>query len=161
VEHWTCTRERGQGGAKLSAEFSVNKHRKGSKGWEQAGNKPSPQSRAGNESQSWSPEPESSIQNRTTPQNWKKKKKTSCNLAQAVEGVGGTLDLPQKKGAGQRTKLSVLSCHSDEQTQWWAISKAGQVVDRTADLLNQRAAFKIEHPHLTVGEADQTAAAER
>jgi hypothetical protein len=33
-------------------------------------------------------------------------------------------------------------------------------VDHRNDLLNQRAAFKIELLHLTGGEADQTAAAE-
>jgi hypothetical protein len=38
--------------------------------------------------------------------------------------------------------------------------KAGQVVDHRADLLNQRAAFKTELPHLTEVEADKTAALE-
>jgi hypothetical protein len=33
-------------------------------------------------------------------------------------------------------------------------------VDQIADVLTQRAAFKIELPHLSGGEVDQTAAAE-
>jgi hypothetical protein len=36
----------------------------------------------------------------------------------------------------------------------------GQVVDHKADLLNHRAAFKTEVPHLSGGGADQTASAE-
>jgi hypothetical protein len=48
-----------------------------------------------------------------------------------------------------------------KQAQQKATSKAGQLGDYRADLLNQRAAFKLELPHLTGGRADQTAAAER
>jgi hypothetical protein len=39
--------------------------------------------------------------------------------------------------------------------------KSEQVVDRRADLLNLRGAFKTELPHLTWREVDQTAAAEK
>jgi hypothetical protein len=40
------------------------------------------------------------------------------------------------------------------------VINTGQVVDHRDDLLNQRAAFKIELPHLIAGGTDQTAAAE-
>jgi hypothetical protein len=61
-----------------------------------------------------------------------------------VEGVGGKLNLPRRKGVGQRTKFSVNK-HSDKPPP-----KAGQVVD--AELIsNQKAAFKTELPHLTGG----------
>jgi hypothetical protein len=41
-----------------------------------------------------------------------------------------------------------------EQTHLQATSKAGQVVDEGADLLNQRAAFKIKLAHLAGGGAE-------
>jgi hypothetical protein len=40
------------------------------------------------------------------------------------------------------------------------LQKEGQIVDYRADLLNLRAAFKPELPHLTGGGADQAPAAE-
>jgi hypothetical protein len=68
--------------------------------------------------------------------------------------VGATLNLPWRKGARQRTELSVNK-HSNKPHP-----KAGQVVDHRVDLLNQRAAFKTKLPHLAGRGADQKAAAE-
>jgi hypothetical protein len=50
--------------------------------------------------------------------------------------------------------------NTSKQIQQQATSKAGQVVDCRADLLNQRAAFKTVLLHLAGGGADQTAASE-
>jgi hypothetical protein len=35
------------------------------------------------------------------------KQTANCNQIQTVEGAGKTLNLPQRRGAGQRTELSV------------------------------------------------------
>jgi hypothetical protein len=37
------------------------------------------------------------------------KQTANCNLPWTVEGLGGTLSLPQREGAGQRAKLPALS----------------------------------------------------
>jgi hypothetical protein len=77
---------------------------------------------------------------------------------------GWMLNLPQRKGAWQGAKLSVPN------SQWTNTGKAGKVesrvrvtshlpkqsrVDPRADLLDQRAAFKTERPHVAGGGADQ------
>jgi hypothetical protein len=67
-----------------------------------------------------------------------------------------TLNLPQRKEAGQRNKPQCgnpSKQHSSETT-----SKAGQVVGSRADLLTHRAAFKTELTHLSEVGTDQTAA---
>jgi hypothetical protein len=79
----------------------------------------------------------------------------NCNQTQTVEGEGGTLNLPQRKGAGQRTKLSVLNSQRTNTVTSHLQSRAA--VECRADLLNQRAEFTIELPHFTGGVADQTA----
>jgi hypothetical protein len=61
------------------------------------------------------------------------------------------LTLPQRKGARQRNKPPV---------QRKFISKAGQLVDYSDDLLNLKTACKLKLPHLTDGGADQAAATE-
>jgi hypothetical protein len=48
----------------------------------------------------------------------------------------------------------------NKQAQWKATSKAGQLVGYRADLLNLKAAFKFERPHLTGEWANQAPAAE-
>jgi hypothetical protein len=49
------------------------------------------------------------------PINKTEKETVNCNQTQTVEWVGGMLNLPQRKGVEQRTKISVLNSH--EQTQ--------------------------------------------
>jgi hypothetical protein len=71
----------------------------------------------------------------------------NCSKTWTPEGVGGTLNLPKKRGWGKEINSRVeipVKKHSGQ-----TISKPGQVVDYRADLLNQRAGFKTELPHLT------------
>jgi hypothetical protein len=56
-------------------------------------------------------------------------------------------------------EINPQSRNPSKQSQLKTISKAGQLMDYRADLQNLRAAFKLELPHLTGGEADQAAAA--
>jgi hypothetical protein len=65
---------------------------------------------------------------------------------------------PTQRGWGK--EINSQHRNPSKQSQQQATSKAGQVVDCRADLLNQRAAFKTELPHLTEGGAHQIAAAE-
>jgi hypothetical protein len=68
-------------------------------------------------------------------------------------------NLPQRKGWGK--EINSQCGNPSKQAQQKATSKAGQLVGYRADLLNMRAAFKLELPHLTGGESDQAVAAER
>jgi hypothetical protein len=61
---------------------------------------------------------------------------------------------PEKGGKAKKQALS-------KQVQQKATSKAGQLVNYRADLLNLRTACKLKLPHLTERRADQAASAER
>jgi hypothetical protein len=63
---------------------------------------------------------------------------------QTAERANGILNLPQRKGQGK--EINPQHGNSSKQTQQKATSKTEQIVDCRADLLNQRAAFKIELP---------------
>jgi hypothetical protein len=65
---------------------------------------------------------------------------------------------PRERGQGK--EINPQGGNPNKQAQQKATSKAGQLVDYIADLLNLRTAFKLELPHLTGGGADQAAAAE-
>jgi hypothetical protein len=55
-------------------------------------------------------------------------------------------NLPQRKEMGK--EINPQHGNPSKQTQRQATSKGGQVVDCRADLLNHRAAFKLELPHI-------------
>jgi hypothetical protein len=74
------------------------------------------------------------------------KQTRNCNHTWRAEGMDGMLNTPQRKGTGQRTKLSVNK-HSNKPPP------------KPELISDQRAAFKTKLPHLTGGEADKTAAA--
>jgi hypothetical protein len=62
----------------------------------------------------------------------------------------------------QSKEISPQVKNPSKQAQLKATSKAGQLVDYRADLLNLRTAYKLKLlPHLTGGGADQAATAER
>jgi hypothetical protein len=72
------------------------------------------------------------------------KQSLNCNQTKTVEAAGGTLNLPQRKGAGQRAKLSTkISVNKHRKgskgLQWVGnkpLPEAGQVVDHRNDLLS-------------------------
>jgi hypothetical protein len=65
---------------------------------------------------------------------------------------------PRERGWGK--EMRPQHRNPSKQAQQKATSKARQVVDYRADLLNLRAAFKLKLSHLTGEGADQAAAAE-
>jgi hypothetical protein len=92
---------------------------------------------------------------RLIPPSIKLKNKQRTVIKCLQQRGGWNTETASEKGAGQRTKFSALN------SQWrQALPKAGQVVDRRADLLNQRGAFKAKLPYLTGGGADQRVATE-
>jgi hypothetical protein len=84
------------------------------------------------------------------------KQTVNCTQTQTAEGVSRMLNLPQRKGTGQRTKFSVLNSQwantgKVAKTVGWGDKpppKAGHIVDHRADL-SKRAAFETELPHRT------------
>jgi hypothetical protein len=99
------------------------------------------------------------------PPNKTEKQTANYNHIWTVQGAGEVLNLYQGKGVGQGAKLSIeLSVKHRKGSEGWEeagdnpLPKAEQIVDHRADILNQRAAFKIELPHFSGGGADKTAA---
>jgi hypothetical protein len=69
------------------------------------------------------------------------------------------LNLPQRKGGRAKNELPVLNTQQTNTVISHLQSRAGSGSQQY--LLNQRAPFKIELPHLAGGGADQTTIAER
>jgi hypothetical protein len=89
-----------------------------------------------------------------------KLKKKKCTIIKHGQQKGWVEHWTYPGERGQDKKITTQRWTLSKQTQQYATSKVGRVVDRRADLLNQRAAFKLELPHLAGGGAEQTAAAE-
>jgi hypothetical protein len=88
------------------------------------------------------------------PQNRKKKEQIITTHLQQGACRQNTDPAPEKGDEAKKQSPS-------KQAQRKATSKAGQLVDYRADLLNIRTAWKLKLLHLTKGGADQAAAADR